>query len=382
MRQRCLPWALWLLLASAGQVALAQPDAGAADRAPGQLGAADGGNAEASTAAGDGADGGAADGGAADGGAADGGAVEGRAAGNVAAGQGAPELLPGDRSRLPSLQVIGPPECPNAARLVAELEAGDGELRLRPAEAGSPSSGFGDFVVQFRPWGDRYDAEIRDSAGRVRSLEGDGSGCAELGRAVGLSMLVLVDAAAQGRRASLPGTKSIPEQRIPEDPRGGAWRPRFGASLGIGGVLPPLPFVGAYARFTGPVEISSWFAYGPGYTRAYGPGQVRLWWLGMGSEACYVLFDLLGLCGGGWVARLSATGSGYDRNSSVARWQPGLSFGARFRGALGEHWELGLTAMGLLALTKERITVANVEGDAFTTYRLNPMIGLELGAHF
>ncbi|MEZ4374960.1 MAG: hypothetical protein R3B07_29380 [Polyangiaceae bacterium] len=283
-------------------------------------------------------------------------------------------LLPGDRTSLPSVHVTGPPECPTAEEFVAELEAGEGRLRLQPVD-----SGRADYEIRFRPWGGGYDAEVKDSAGRVRSLEG--ADCAEIARAVGLSLLVLVDAQAEQLRAR-PEPDWTPAGRIPEEPTDTRWRARGGAIAGLGGMLLPLPVVGAYARASGPVEISSWFVYGFGYTKNHGPGQVELSWLGLGSEVCYIFFDLFGLCGGGWVGRLAASGQGYDRNSSVARWQPGLSFSYRFRSPIGEHWEWGVNGAGLLALTEERITVANVEGDAFTTRRLTPLITLELGAHF
>ncbi|MCB9590123.1 MAG: hypothetical protein H6718_32210 [Polyangiaceae bacterium] len=286
-----------------------------------------------------------------------------------------PALLPGDRRSLPSVHVTGPPECPTAEELVADLEASEGRLRLQPV-----TSGPADYEVQFRPWSGRYDAEIKDEAGRVRSLEG--SDCGELARATGLSLLMLVDAA-PARLPAVQEPEWTPAGRIPEEPNEEVrWQSRFGASLGLGGVLAPHAVVGAYGRFTGVVELSTWFLYQFGSSIKHGPGRVDLSWLGFGSDVCYLFFDLFGVCGGGWVGRLSAEGQGYDRNSSVARWQPGLSFGVRVHQAFSEHWEAGMTTLGMLALTEEKITVANVEGDAFTTWRLMPLITLELGAHF
>ncbi|MEZ4231394.1 MAG: hypothetical protein R3B89_19615 [Polyangiaceae bacterium] len=284
---------------------------------------------------------------------------------------------PAEPGGLPSVLVIGPPECPTSQELVREQRAGEGRLRMRPV-AVAPA----DYVVRFRPWQGDYDAEIQDTAGRVRSLAGDGSGCGSLGRAVGLSLLVLVDSAAQERRASPPAPEIAAGPSIPVDPEGATWQTRVGASVGLGGVLAPQGVLGAYARVTGPVELGGWFVYSANSSINHGPGRVRLGWLAFGGDACYLFFDSFGPCGSLWLGRLRAEGEGYDRNSDVARWQPGVSFGVRLRRAFSEHWEAGFTASGLVPLNKERITVANVDGAAFTTSSLNPLLVVDIGARF
>lgn len=282
---------------------------------------------------------------------------------------------------LPSVSVTGPSACPDASALAAEVNRADGRQRLRVG----PS----DYRVEFSSWGAGFDALIRDRHGRVRSLAGDSGDCMELGRAVALTLLVLLDQPLRDperppRHVQQPpgGSEPPPTESRVETERG--WRSVVGVQAGVSTLLPrAAPLISGYVGLRLPVDAEVWVAASTDVRVQHGPGRVEFDWFGAGARACLPLLEPLSACGGALLSRLRAAGTGYDDfNQRVTRWQPAVDAGLKLQAVWRETLEGRLGLQGELPLARERFTVSGVEGVAFETPLVGVVLFAGLGARF
>lgn len=291
----------------------------------------------------------------------------------------------------------GAADCPDAAGLGRLVE------RIVGPAAGGPVVRPGGDVraaVRFSRGAATYGAALALAGARqgARTLTDTGPTCAALGRAVAITMALLLDAGLDAEPPRPPPTpEAVAVAAPPVAPLTPSRAPSSPASRATGGTLavtlgPALGLVGGVTLATG-LAVTAGVArhlalsldgqYVAPRATAFDEGEVDVTLVAARLRACGVLDNegaaRLGACAVGAAGRLRGQGRGYASGDGAAT----LTWAAAGGGieasrALGRRWRAGLSADALVPLRKSTFSITN-RGIAFQSSPVSVMLEASLG---
>jgi hypothetical protein len=272
-------------------------------------------------------------------------------------------------ARLESANGPGAADCPDAAALAATVNEALGREAALTAGAAPVR-----VAVSFERAGKGYAATVRvgDGRGGTRRLADRGPGCGALASAVGVLLVVVLDANAEAL-AGVPGTAAA-AVAPPASSAGGAATTADlavggGATQGlVGGWSPAIGLGGTLAYGRAAAKLGGvWL---PARSNLYGPGRVEVGLAAARLALCASPLDVgprvgLGLCAQQQVGWMRGEGSGFEAGNRAADhlWlAAGASLVASGPFGRGLGWEV--EAGVVRAFRQQRFVVDNL-GTAF-----------------
>ena len=327
---------------------------------------------------------------------------------------GLAENAPGDW--LEWIRVEGSEVCPDAAAFAAKIEK---QLGRSPALAAGESrrklvARIGREANDPSRWSAAVD--VFDSVGSVvgrRTIVKVSASCEPVADALALvSALILSDlslaepelplvhaaplpaepsSASEAAAIAPVSTPALPSD-APGKPRGWAFAVDGGLSAAAG-LLPGLHLGGEVHLLWAPTAwpaLYATFALWQQTEKSDATGRganLDLWTaeLGVCPSYAHALSWVLGLCVGGDLGRLHATGFGFSTTASAAQWIFGLSAGGQLQRKLAAGFSAALGLELLVPLARGRVAYAGTAGESLEVWRASPVAGtgsLRLGYAF
>ncbi|HXU01006.1 MAG TPA: hypothetical protein VN903_08445 [Polyangia bacterium] len=294
----------------------------------------------------------------------------------LAIGCGCATLVAGAAHAAPATAVLettnapGATDCPNAAALAAIVNDGIGRVAAVPA--GAPALAASTRVaVSFERAAKSYSAtvHINGANGGTRKLSNQGPGCGALANAVGLLLVVVLDADAD---TSAPSEAAVPASSAGAETSRAASR-EMTADVGVGGGVAE----GLVGGWSPTVDLGGTLAYRrwaarlggvwlPSKSSDFGPGHVDVGLAIARLALCLSTRDdrsriALGLCAQQQIGWMRGRGLDYNGGNTDAN-QLWLATGAAIvaGGPLGRTlgWEIDVGAV--LPLREQRFVVDNL----------------------
>jgi hypothetical protein len=282
----------------------------------------------------------------------------------------------------------GADDCPDEASLARLIE------RIVSPDASGPLVRPGGDVraaVSFTRGASTYEATLILNGQREgrRTLTDTGPTCTALGRAVGITMALLLDAGLE-TRAEPPPSPTIPATAEVRPPVAIAPRATDGwLAVTLG---PALGLVGGASIATGLALVVGWRhraslaldgQYVAPRSTSFDTGDVDVTLLAARLRACAVLSGeapvRVGLCAAGAAGRLRGEGHGYAAADGAASltWLA-AGGGLEVSHALGRRWRVGVLADVLAPLRKSTFSIMN-RGVGYQSSAVSAMLALGVG---
>jgi hypothetical protein len=293
-------------------------------------------------------------------------------------------------------RAAGADDCPDEVILARIIE------RIVSPDASGPLVRPGGDVraaVSFARGASTYEATLLLTGKREgrRTLTDTGATCTALGRAVGITMALLLDAGLETRADPPPSAREATPATPPPDAADAADAAVAAAPRATDGLMeltlgPALGLVGGASIATGLAFVVGWRhraslaldgQYVAPRSTSFDTGDVDVTLLAARLRACAVLSGdaptRLGLCAAGAAGRLRGEGHGYataDGRGSLTWLAAGG--GLEVSHALGRRWRVGVMADVLAPLRKSTFSIMN-RGVGYQSSAVSAMLALGVG---